>query len=507
MFTAEDKAYLNENGISLEEVTKQYKTLDIGIPFTRIVTPATDTNGIEKYTEAEQKELVALYEEVRKQKDIVKFVPTSGAATRMFKHITRFLEEFDPEEEPINTYLNKRGNELAKGFFENYKFFAFTNLIRKKIRAQYPAYKKMTKGPRFIVIASVLLKENGLNYRELPKGLIPFHKYTKYATTAFEEQLYETAYYAASNEGVKVHFTFAEEHVDKFKDTYAKVKKRVEKKTKTNYDITYSFQKKETNTIALHKDGSLVRTTSGDLLLRPSGHGALLNNLNDINADIIFIKNIDNVVCEKYVPEMAYQKRVLAGKLIKVQKQIFKYLRQLDAEIDLDKLSEMKSFVWNTLYCKSKPETIQEVRTILNRPLRVCGVVKNTGAPGGGPFWVHKNEEDTLQIVEAAQIDIKNVMQKRLLDEATHFNPVDLVCAVKDYQGKKFNLLDFDEKESGFITQKTYAGKSIQALERPGLWNGAMANWNTIFVEVPLSTFNPVKTVNDLLKRRHRPLA
>ena len=507
MFSPDDTAYLNIKGISIEEVKRQRESLIHGIPFANVVTPATVGNGIEAYTEADQKKLISLYDEVSKELDLVKFVPASGAATRMFKHLNRFVEEFDPEEELINTYLNKTENVLIKEFFKHFKDFAFTKLVRIKIREQYPSYKKMTKGPRFLIIATLLLKDRGLGYGDLPKGLIPFHKYIKYYTTAFEEQLFETAFYAASNEGVNVHFTFAEQHVDAFKEEYTKVKKRVSKKTKTEFDISYSFQKKETDTIAIDVNKNPVRTPDGALLLRPSGHGALLSNLNDIDADIIFMKNMDNVACEKFVPDIAYNKKVLAGKLVSVQKQIFKYLRQLDTGIDADKLNEIKSFVWNILYCKSKPETEAEVRSILDRPLRVCGVVENTGAPGGGPYWIRQNNQDTLQIVEAAQIDVKNVSQKKSLENATHFNPVDLVCGMRDYQGNAFNLLNFRDTESGFVTEKSYQGVSIKALELPGLWNGAMAHWNTIFVEVPQSTFNPVKIVNDLLKREHRPLA
>ncbi len=506
MFTPDDKDYLNKKGITTKEANRQLEALVNGIPFADVVTPATIGNGVEIYTEAEQLELVSFYDDVRQDREIVKFVPASGAATRMFKHLTRFLDEFDPEEELINTYLNKPENALAKEFFANFKEFAFKKLVRNKIREHYPSFKKMTKGPRYKALAEMLLKKPGLNYGTLPKGLIPFHKYIKYFTTAFEEQLFETAYYAASSEGVKVHFTFAEQHVDKFKDVYTSVKKRVVKKTKTEFDITYSFQKTDTDTIAVDNGSNPIRNTEGELLLRPSGHGALLSNLNDIDADIIFIKNIDNVVCEKFVPEMAYYKKILAGKLVAIQKQVFKLIEQLDAGVSDEKLNDIKSFVWNSLYCKSKPETIADLRSVLNRPIRVCGVVKNTGAPGGGPFWVRKNKQDSLQIVEAAQINIDDALQKKSLDDATHFNPVDLVCGVRDYQGNKFNLHDFKDTESGFVTQKSYLGMPIKALELPGLWNGAMANWNTIFVEVPLSTFNPVKTVNDLLKKEHRPL-
>ncbi len=507
MFTEKDIVFLNKKGIAIDEAKSQLKALIQGVPYANVVTPATLGNGIETFTEAEQKELAGIYEKVRKETDIVKFVPASGAATRMFKHLDRFIEEYDPEEALINTYLNQEENKLIKEFFANFKDFAFINLLRRKIRAQFPFYKKMKKGPRFKVMAGLLLKERGLGYGDLPKGLIPFHKYIKYNTTAFEEQLYETAFYAASNEGVHVHFTFAEDHVNAFKEEYARVKKRVVKKTKTDFEISYSFQKQQTDTIAIDSDLNLVRTTNGTLLVRPSGHGALLSNLNDIDADIVFIKNIDNVVCEKFVPEIAHHKKVLAGKLVLVQKQVFKYLTQLDTGVDADTLNEIKSFVWNTLYCKSRPETTTALIDILNRPLRVCGVVKNTGAAGGGPYWIRQNNQDTLQIVEAAQIDVKDASQKKSLQDATHFNPVDLVCGLRDYQGNKFDLLRFRDTEGGFVTEKSFNGTFVKALELPGLWNGAMAQWNTIFVEVPLTTFNPVKTVNDLLKRAHRPLA
>lgn len=506
MFTKEDKNYLHKKGIAIEEATRQYEAFVDGIPFADVVTPAAIGNGVETYTEDEQLELINFYDQVRKSCEIVKFVPASGAATRMFKHLTRFLEEYNPEEERINAYLNKPENALIKEFFANFKDFAFKNLVRKEIRKQYPLFKKMTKGPRYKAMADVLLNDKGLGYGNVPKGLIPFHKYIKYFTTAFEEQLFESAYYADSNEGVKVHFTFAEQHVDKFKEAYTSVKNRVVKKTKTEFDITYSFQKNETDTIAVDNDFKLVRTTEGNVLLRPSGHGALLSNLNDIDADIVFIKNIDNVVCEKYVPDIAVYKKMLAGKLLTLQKQIFKFITQLDAGVNEEKLSEIKSFVWNNLYCKSKPETGAELKSILNRPLRICGVVQNTGAPGGGPFWVKKDGVDSLQIVEASQINTANASQKKVLEDATHFNPVDVVCGVRDYQGNKFNLDNFRDTDGGFISQKTYKGLQIKALELPGLWNGAMAHWNTIFVEVPLSTFNPVKTVNDLLKKEHRPL-
>ncbi|EDM44255.1 hypothetical protein SCB49_04480 [unidentified eubacterium SCB49] len=506
MFTTDDTLYLKNKGITIKNVEAQREALVKGIPFAAVVAAATIDNGIERLSDAEQQKLVAAYNKVLDTIDVVKFVPASGAATRMFKHLVSFLQEFNPEQESIDVYLDKKEQALTKAFFNNFKELPFADHVLKLVETVYPTFNEMSKGSRLLALTEILLKSDGLDYGNMPKGLVPFHKYEDYSTTAFEEQLFEATFFAASNGKVNVHFTVAEQHLDKFKEHYTAIKNRVVSATKTAFEITYSFQKKETDTVAIDKELNFVRTGDGALLLRPSGHGALLSNLNDIDADLIFIKNIDNVVCPKYVSEIAHYKKVLAGKLLVVQKQVFDYLKQLENAVTEEKLAEIKLFISTTLYNTSQPETVDQIKNILNRPLRVCGVVKNTGAPGGGPFWVRKDGEDSLQIVEAAQINTEAISQKQLLDNATHFNPVDLVCGVKDYQGNTFNLHDFKDVDSGFVTQKSYQGKSIKVLELPGLWNGAMAYWNTIFVEVPLATFNPVKTVNDLLKKEHNPM-
>jgi len=354
-----------------------------------------------------------------------------------------------------------------------------------------------------------MLEENSLNFANMPKGLIPFHKYKKYATTAFEEHLYETAFYASVNDNVYLHFTFSEKHVPFFKKEFNSVKKRVSKKTKTEFHISYSFQKKETDTIAVNVDNTLFRDENNNLVFRPSGHGALVENLNEVDADIIFIKNIDNVATEEYVEEIANYKKVLAGKLLWIQEKAFKYLKEvLKEEVPQEKINEIRSFLWNELNIKESPNDPKLIAEILDRPIRVCGVVKNTGAPGGGPFWV-KNEygEISLQIVEMAQINANDSRQEAMVSEATHFNPVDIVCGVRDFKGNKYDLTKYIDPKAGIISQKSQDGKSLKALELPGLWNGAMAGWNSAFVEVPLQTFNPVKTVNDLLNKEHRPNA
>jgi len=507
--TKEDISFLKDYGLSLEKTYRQLESFSLGIPFVEIVTTASIGNGIEEISAENQQKLIDYYDSKKGKLEIVKFVPASGAATRMFKFLFEFIENFDPDETTLNKFIEKGNHEMLSTFINSVKDFAFLNSVRKKIKENYPDFKHGTKGVRANIFIKTMLEENGLNFRNLPKGLVPFHKYKNYASTAFEEHLFEAAYYASVDNKAYLHFTISKKHINLFQEEFETVKNRVSKKTKTTFHISYSFQKKETDTIAVNKDNSFFRNKKGNPVLRPSGHGALIENLNDIDADIIFIKNIDNVVSEEYIDKIAYYKKVLAGKLLLIQDKVFFYLKLLETEPHTpENISKIKSFLCNELNKKETPSSPKELMNILNRPLRVCGVVKNTGAPGGGPFWVRDEEgEVTLQIVEMSQINPNNKKQQAVVSEATHFNPVDLVCGVRDYKGNKFNLSNFVDAKSGIITEKSQDGKPLKALELPGLWNGAMAGWNSAFVEVPLSTFNPVKTVNDLLKKEHRPLA
>jgi len=509
MLTNKDLIQLKEHGISADKAAKQLETFIKGIPPMYVITAASVGNGIRIIGPEDQKQLIALYDAKKPPLDIVKFVPASGAATRMFKVLHTFLDTYDPEVEKFKKYLKESSDKQLLAFFSALQDFAFTGQVRKKIRENHLDYKRSNIGQRNFYFVETLLKEEGLNYAALPKGLIPFHKYAKYAVTAFEEQLYETAYYATAKEDAYLHFTFSENHVEKFKKEFEAVKKRVSKKTKTKFHISYSFQKKETDTLAVGEDNMPFRDKDNNLVLRPSGHGALIENLNDVNADIIFIKNIDNVVAQEYVPEIAHYKKVLAGKLLWLQHKIFGYLELLEKnKVTTDHINEITSFIWNQLNLKGIPEGKSELMFVLNRPLRVCGVVKNTGAPGGGPFWVQgETGITTLQIVEMAQMNTNSELQKGIVNEATHFNPVDIVCGIRDYKGGKFDLTKFVDSKSGFISNKSQGGKPLKSLELPGLWNGAMAKWNTALVEVPLKTFNPVKTVVDLLSREHQPNA
>jgi len=509
MLTKKDLQQIKEHGLSLQSIYNQLETFSLGIPAVDIVTAASVGNGIEVIPESSHQKLVDLYETSKDKLDIVKFVPASGAATRMFDFLHKFLEEYDPETETLNKYLKRVPSFALETFMDHMKEFAFINDVRRKIREHYPDYKKSNKGQRMYWLVKMMLEPEGLNFSDLPKGLIPFHKYAKYYTTAFEEQLYEAAFYAATRDDAYLHFTFSEKHVPYFKEEFETVRNRVSKKTKTEFHISYSFQKPETDTIAVTLDNVPLRDADNNVVFRPSGHGALLSNLNEVDSDIIFIKNIDNVVAEEYVENISYYKKLLAGKLLWLQKKVFGYLNILEQEeVEESTVKDIRSFLWNELSIKDIPMDQDKLFMVLNRPIRVCGVVKNTGAPGGGPFWVKDQDETiSLQIVEKSQIDMENPHMQSIVNDATHFNPVDIVCGVRDFRGKKFDLMLFSDPRSGIITKKTVGGVTVKALELPGLWNGGMAKWNTAFVEVPLDTFNPVKSVNDLLNREHRPNA
>ena len=506
MFTKKNIQQIKSHGLSETEINRQLQIFKKGIPFANIIEAASAKKGIEVISKKEQEDFVILFEDNKAELELLKFVPASGAATRMFKFLHQFLESFDHEDADIDQFLQKEGNNDLKAFFNGLENFAFSDLILKKLTAKYPEYKTYEKGKKYYLFVQEMLEEEGLNFSNTPKGLVPFHIYEGNYLTAFDEQLYEGAFYATSNGTANLHFTVSDAHEEKFKNRFDEIQNSIEQKAGVEFNISYSFQKKETDTVASTLDNQLFLDEKGDLVFRPAGHGALLDNLNDVDADIIFIKNIDNVVSEKYVNTIAFQKKVLAGKLISLQKNIFTYVEELQAEkLSEELLNEISNFISEKLKISNISSDKETLLKILDRPIRVCGVVENTGAPGGGPFLVKDITGNTsYQIVEMSQIDLNNSQQKTLVDKATHFNPVDLVCGARNYKGEKYNLLDFSDPDAGFISEKSHHGKSIKALERPGLWNGAMANWNTVFVEVPLITFNPVKTVNDLLNEVHQ---
>ena len=493
-------------GISEQQIAKQLEQIKNGFPFLRLEGAAAIGKGIMSPDAEEVKKYEQVWDEYKKQGHrIVKFVPASGAASRMFKNLFAFLDA--PYDVPTT--------DFEKHFFDNIKKFAFRKSLCSKCKEnEGSCVCDLIKAGKYKAVVANLLKASGLNYGQLPKGLLQFHEYSdEEVRTPMEEHLVEAALYASSNGEANVHFTVSHDHLELFEKMVADKVEGYAKKFGVKYNISFSEQKPSTDTIAANPDNTPFRNEDGSLLFRPGGHGALIENLNEIDADVVFIKNIDNVVPDRLKAETVTWKQVIAGVLVTLQKQAFDYLKVLDSgQYNHEKLEEIIRFVQRDLCCRKADikeledaELVIYLRKKLNRPMRVCGVVKNVGEPGGGPFLTY-NQDGTvsLQILESSQIDKNNEEYMKMFTEGTHFNPVDLVCATKDYQGNAFDLPKFVDPSTGFISSKSKNGKDLKALELPGLWNGAMSDWNTVFVEVPLGTFNPVKTVNDLLRDQHQ---
>jgi len=499
MLSEKDLRQIAQRGISEAQIETQLNEFKTGFPFLRLEAAAAVGNGISALNDEERKQYVKAWEDYKAGgKKVVKFVPASGAASRMFKNMFAFVDaDYDV---PTTDFEKKYFNEIEK-----FAFFEALDAVCQKNEGK--GIKALMAVGNYKAVAANMLKAEGLNYGQLPKGMLLFHKYAEGARTPMEEHLVEGALYAASNGEAHVHFTVSHEHIAFFKQKVAEKADGFAKKYGIKYDITFSEQKPSTDTVAANPDNTPFREADGSLLFRPGGHGALIENLNEIDADVIFIKNIDNVVPDRLKPETVEWKQIIAGVLVTLQKQAFEYLRLLDSNPSEAQMAEIARFVEKCLCTNPKQNKVDAhyLRQKLNRPMRVCGVVKNVGEPGGGPFLTY-NQDGTvsLQILESSQIDTNNAEYMKMFTQGTHFNPVDLVCAVKDYQGKPFNLPDYVDKTTGFISSKSKGGKELKALELPGLWNGAMSNWSTVFVEVPLGTFNPVKTVNDLLRDQHQ---
>lgn len=505
MLSKQDLNQISQRGITPEKVELQLNQIKEGFQFLKIESAASVGNGIFSPSETERDNYVKDWKSYSDEgHTVVKFVPASGAASRMFKNLFAFLTaDYD-----VPT------TDFEKTFFDNLKHFAFRNELCNKCKQNAGACPcDLKKSNKYKAIVSNLLGQEGLNYGQLPKGLLLFHSYSDGPRTPMEEHLVEAALYACSNGEANIHFTVSHDHLELFCKKVEEKKAYYEQKYGVHLNVTFSEQKPSTDTIAASPDNAPFRNEDGSLLFRPGGHGALIENLNEIDADIIFIKNIDNVVPDRIKDETVLYKKMLAGILVVIQKKAFSYLRLLDSgEYTHSQIKEMIHFVQQTLCCRKSDikeledaDLVTYLRKKLNRPIRVCGVVKNVGEPGGGPFLAY-NADKTVspQILESSQIDVMDEKSLKMFKESTHFNPVDLVCATKNYKGEKFYLLDFVDQSTGFISTKSKNGHELKALELPGLWNGAMSDWNTIFVEVPISTFNPVKTVNDLLRDQHQ---
>ncbi|PKB16255.1 DUF4301 family protein [Flavobacterium sp. 5] len=514
-FTSVDFLQIYQHGIPLENIKRQLGIFSKGIQKIVLVNPATLNHGILRLSEADFEQKVVFFDANKSKLKLKKFVPASGAATRMFKFLTAFLNEFDLGNETINAYINRKKCTELSLFIVGMDKFPFFAAVDKKLQEIYPDFNVMERDYKNYYFIKTLLSPDYFNFANKPKGVLPFHKYPASIATPVEEHLHECAFYAASNDQSSLHLTVSENHEELFEAIIEKVKNSIETKSKSNIEVSYSFQKKETDTIAVDLKNKPFRDEKGMLVFRPGGHGALIENLNGIDEDVVFVKNIDNVI-QNHIHQISFYKKALAGVLLELQYQIFEILEALDShEITDERIKEISVFLKEQLNIELNDDfykfrlknQVIKLKEILNKPIRVCGMVKNEGEPGGGPFWVRGIDGRlTLQIVETSQIDLKNNEQLKLLENATHFNPVDLVCGLKNYKNQKFDLKQFVDPESGFIVHKNHTGIDLKAYELPGLWNGAMANWLTVFVEVPLFTFNPVKTVNDLLKQAHQPL-
>lgn len=513
-FSSNDFVEIYNHGTDFENVFKQLNIFKNGIPKSNLVSPATINNGILSLSETDFQEQAAFYDTQKSKFKLKKFVPASGAASRMFKFLTAFLNDFDISKETINAYINRKKDNELPIFIVAMEKFPFFKAVDKKLREIYLDFESLDRDYKNYYFIKLLLSPDYFDFANKPKAVLPFHEYKTHIAVPIEEHLNECVHYATSEEVSNLHFTVSEAHQNLFERSISSLKEKIENESGVEINVSYSYQSKKTDSVTVDLDNKLVRDKNNKIVFRPGGHGALIDNLNQLDADIIFVKNIDNVI-QNHIDEITLYKKALAGILIKIQQKVFDYLNAIEnntikqeeiGEIVLflkDKLNTDLSADFNKFTLENQIEKIKE---LLDKPIRVCGMVKNEGEPGGGPFWVMNDKGITsLQIVETSQVDLSNKKQQQILAESTHFNPVDLVCGIKNYKGERFDLQKFVDEKAGFIVEKSVDGKVVKSYELPGLWNGSMANWLTIFVAVPLITFNPVKTVNDLLKPAHQP--
>ena len=516
MFTKNDISQIEGKGLKLEDVELQINNFKKGFPYINLVGAATPTNGLHSYSDDKATELAKFFDDNYKDYDLLKFVPASGAASRMFKHLFEFMTSYTGSEADIAEYEKDKSFNSVFNFFNKIESFAFYTQLKDCLAADNHDLTKLIKEKNFKLVLEYFLTDKGLDYAAMPKGLLLFHDYPQSPRYAVEEHLVEAAVYSTdSDKKSKLHLTVSPDHESKFKTVVAEKSPKFETQFNVSYEIDFSEQMSHTDMIAVDLDNEAFRTDDGKLLFRPGGHGALIENLNRLESEIVFVKNIDNIVPDRLRDTTYTYKKVIGGLLFKLQIKSFDYLELLEcANLDDEKIEEISQYAQKELnifispafMAYEKMEKVDFLFNKLNRPMRICGMVKNEGEPGGGPFWVeNKNGERSLQIVESSQMNLKDQKQIDIVSSATHFNPVDLVCGIKDFNGDKFDLKNFVDPETGFISIKSMGGRELKAQELPGLWNGAMADWITIFVETPIITFNPVKTVNDLLRDQHQP--
>lgn len=513
MFTAADLKQIAERGSDVSVILQQIDNFKKGFPFANLQRPATTGDGLIVLTDNDIETMINYYQNHATDYSIVKFVPASGAASRMFQHLFNYLENSNSPVSLKDLMNADNSFNSVYTFISKIKEFAFYDDLRATMHQNGFDLDNCLNHGEIHKVINFLLNEKGLGYGKLPKGLLKFHSYPENNRIAFEEHIIEAVNYGRSgNNLANIHFTVSPEHLKQFQEAVNKVLPVYEKQFSIKLSISFSVQKSSTDTIAVDLNNEPFRE-NGRLVFRPGGHGALIENLNDLNGDIIFIKNIDNVVPDNLKEPTIKFKKAIGGLLLKIQAETFNYLNELENEISSERLDQIAEFARHRLNLiipaafSGYPDAQKKEFLVhfLNRPIRVCGMVKNEGEPGGGPFWVKNSKgEDSLQIVESSQVDSNNPNQMEILRSSTHFNPVDLVCGIKDFTGKPFDLRKYVDPETGFISIKSKDGKKLKAQELPGLWNGAMADWITLFVEVPVITFNPVKTVNDLLRPQHQ---
>ena len=494
MFTEKDLQQIAARGTELRRIEEQIAHFKNGFPWMKIVAAATPARGIRVLDDAAAQAAASYYQRAEVHGKC-KFVPASGAASRMFKDQFAALDRLEAGED---LPADAPGSKLAARI----KDFAFYTPALFGEPEDSAAYRRAT--------LRKLLKEDGLNYGEKPKGVLKFHRYPDEVRTAIAEHLVEAQAYMRDGDVCSLVVTISPEHRALFEAAVAEIVPAYERRYGVKYQIHFTYQDKATDTIAVDAADAPFRTADGSLLFRPAGHGALIHNLNQVEAELVSIKNIDNVAHEKLLATTSLYKQVLMGEALQLRDRIFAYLRRLDEKPDAALCDEIERFLDETLCVKLPAEhdlsrRVARLRAKLDRPIRVCGMVRNEGEPGGGPYVIEgKDGSTSLQILESVQIDKNNPRAMAAMQGATHFNPVDLVCILRNYKGARFDLEKHVDPEAGFISSKSYQGRELKALEAPGLWNGAMSDWNTLFVEVPLDTFNPVKTVLDLLRPAHQ---
>lgn len=518
-WSSEDIKQMKSLGVDPKEAFHQLELFKNPPSFINLERPAQVGDGIQRLSPVEIEEAQKMYRKAALQGKFTKFVPASGAASRMFHLLMKFLqrEPFSAESLKAEVLRGEKESRQFLDLMESLSEIAFFDELGRTLSKQRLDLETLRREGRFQEILKALLLPEGLNYSQKPKGLIQFHAYSNEKRTPLEEQLVEGIQYVKDRtKRCRIHFTVSEEHEDQSWDYFMSVREKYEKKYGVKFDIDFSTQDSSTNTLAVDADNKPFRDGKGDLVFRPSGHGALLENLNRLKGDMIYIKNIDNVTLEHHLDTTVKWKKTLGGYLAGLQDSMFKILSKLHQRKTLKKVvvEDAKEFARQRLGLDlgadinqlAEGQQAKRLKAILDRPIRVCGVVPAMGEPGGGPFWVRGNDERvSLQIVESPQVNWTDPKQKKKFESSTHFNPVDLVCGVRDWKGRPFDLRKYRDPHAIFITRKSFEGRELKALELPGLWNGAMSDWITLFIEVPIETFNPVKTVFDLLKPAHQP--